>query len=339
MCFRNELPKDSYNTTNMSIEKFKSLIDNFKPRYLNMGPGGEPLLHPAFFEIVRYAKQKGIKVIVSTNGTMLANKEIAQNLVRSGLDVLKISIDAPDPEVYRQIRRQDCFDKILEGIKKICHYKKELKSAYPGLRLDIVIMKENHNRLMDIIILAKEHSIKHIFFRALNYSNFSQDKINDLTGGLEVESLRKELKKAYRFANVNKIKTNLGWLAKNAEEIFSLYDFKDRGHAIRLKNKPVCILPWISILIDVKGGASHCCRLNLVNALRNTPDMPSDQNIKELWNGKDFQRTRSIHASRHNYRMHETCSQCTDLISVQDALNTIRLFPLKNGDHKNSWIN
>lgn len=325
MCFRNELPKDSCNNANIPVGKFKLIIDTFKPLYLNMGPGGEPLLHPQFFEMVKYAKQKGIKVIVSTNGTTLANNNVAEKLVKCGLDALKISIDAPDRETYKQIRKQDYFDKIVEGIDKISHSKRRLQSSCPGLRFDIVLLKGNYNRLVDILKLANQKSISYVFFRALNYAGFSESNIKNLIGEFGIGDLKRELMKAYDFANINKIKTNLRWFTNNVEEIFSLYDPESRGRTIRLKKKPVCILPWVSLLIDVKGRMSYCCRL--FNTLEEKGDLFKKQDIGNFWNSKDFQRTRHIYADKYNYRIHETCNQCTDLISAWGALNTIRLFP------------
>lgn len=56
---------------------------------------GEPLLHPEIDRIVRYAHDRGIRTMLTTNGTLL-EETMARRLFASGLDRLTISIDGDD---------------------------------------------------------------------------------------------------------------------------------------------------------------------------------------------------------------------------------------------------
>ena len=64
-------------------------------RYLTFS-GGEPLLHPRLLDMVRYARAKGMRPSVVTNGSPLTPRNV-EKLKHSGLKTLFISIDSPDP--------------------------------------------------------------------------------------------------------------------------------------------------------------------------------------------------------------------------------------------------
>jgi len=54
--------------------------------------GGEPLLHPDLFDVIRLAKDMGFAVGMTTNGTLISKKNAAL-LSQAGLDTVAISID------------------------------------------------------------------------------------------------------------------------------------------------------------------------------------------------------------------------------------------------------
>jgi len=72
--------------------------------------GGEPLLHPGLGLLVRRAKHHGMRVALSTNGTLITKR--LEDL--EGVDSLKISLDGPR-EVHDAVRRQPSFDRAVEG--------------------------------------------------------------------------------------------------------------------------------------------------------------------------------------------------------------------------------
>lgn len=79
--------------SHMKLETYKSLLDSLK----NLGTlflsvsGGEPLLHPDIVEILEYSKKLNMRVLLTTNGTLI-NKKIAKKLSELGVSV-QVSID------------------------------------------------------------------------------------------------------------------------------------------------------------------------------------------------------------------------------------------------------
>jgi MoaA/NifB/PqqE/SkfB family radical SAM enzyme len=80
---------------------------------------GEPFLNPDFLKMIRYAHQKGIYTITSTNGHFLNDKQ-AKQTVESGLDRLIISVDGTSQEVYESYRKEGKLEVVLQGACSGC---------------------------------------------------------------------------------------------------------------------------------------------------------------------------------------------------------------------------
>lgn len=65
--------------------------------------GGEPLLRKDIYEIARYASEKGMWVVMGTNG-VLVTEEVAEKMVECGVRGVGISIDSLDPETHDSFR-------------------------------------------------------------------------------------------------------------------------------------------------------------------------------------------------------------------------------------------
>jgi MoaA/NifB/PqqE/SkfB family radical SAM enzyme len=63
---------------------------------------GEPLLHPRFFDLASSARRRGIRTLVTTNGTLLNETRIA-GLLRAGLDRVTVSVDG-DARTHEAVR-------------------------------------------------------------------------------------------------------------------------------------------------------------------------------------------------------------------------------------------
>jgi len=100
--------------------------------------GGEPLLHPRYFDFIKFLKHRGFYVNSPTNGTLLTETNV-KRLKESGINSMHVSIDSLNPEVADKVRQ----------------YPGQLHSALNGLKL----LKKHGIPRSAIIILAK-HNIK-----------------------------------------------------------------------------------------------------------------------------------------------------------------------------------
>lgn len=126
---------------NFEFEKFKEIIDegtakglsSLKLQYL-----GEPLMNPKIFDMVRYAKDKGvIDVMFNTNATNLTERK-AKKILESGLDKLFFSFDSPRKSEYEAIRVNANFAKTLKNISNFMKLRDELKMKTPFTRVSMV---------------------------------------------------------------------------------------------------------------------------------------------------------------------------------------------------------
>ncbi|MDA0282785.1 MAG: radical SAM/SPASM domain-containing protein [Planctomycetota bacterium] len=94
-------------------------------RMIHMHNFGEPLLDKRLPERIRYAKDQGIpKVKLFSNGALLHGK-MAEDLLESGLDEIKISVDGSDAEEFNLIRIGLQHDQVVENVRQFMKLRKE----------------------------------------------------------------------------------------------------------------------------------------------------------------------------------------------------------------------
>lgn len=76
---------------------------------------GEPLLDKGLENRVREAKEAGIRCVSTTTNISLMSEERAEGLLRSGLDMIDISIDGHSKEVFESIRRGLSFERVVSN--------------------------------------------------------------------------------------------------------------------------------------------------------------------------------------------------------------------------------
>lgn len=97
----------------MDVETFRRIIDQ-APFVKTILPfhWGEPLLNPALYDCISYAARRGIRVMLTTNGTLLDDKA-SRRLIESGLSRLTVSFDG-NRETHAMLRGVDP-DRVLSN--------------------------------------------------------------------------------------------------------------------------------------------------------------------------------------------------------------------------------
>jgi heme b synthase len=67
--------------------------------------GGEPLFRKDVFDIARYGSEKGLRMCLATNGT-LVNNEICEKIKDSGIKIVSLSLDGSEEAVHDNFRNQ-----------------------------------------------------------------------------------------------------------------------------------------------------------------------------------------------------------------------------------------
>jgi radical SAM protein with 4Fe4S-binding SPASM domain len=141
----------------MSLEEFKSIIDKNHNliKQIPLYHSGESLLNKDIWEMVRYAKEKGIPhVKISTNG-MLLDKQTINKAIESRLDCLIVSLDGATEETYKKFRRGGDFKRVITNIKELVR-QRNLEKSDLQIQIQFVVFSHNEKEIQDIIALSKE---------------------------------------------------------------------------------------------------------------------------------------------------------------------------------------
>ncbi len=160
----------------LSTEEGKRLIDDlakFKTPVI-LFSGGEPLVRKDLPELAGYAVSKGLRAVISTNGTLI-DMDMAKKLKEIGLSYVGISIDGMEETNNRFRGQEGAFKKALEGVHNC------MKAGIKvGLRF--TINKSNFREIPAIFDLLEEEKIPRICFYHLVYAGRGSDLIKqDLT--------------------------------------------------------------------------------------------------------------------------------------------------------------
>lgn len=122
----------------MSEELFKKIVDecaSHKSHFsIRLSWRGEPFLHPKIFELIEYAKKKGIKEVSTLTHGGFLNPEKFEKLIDLGLDWLTISFDGIGEE-YEKIRAPLKYEDAVNKIKKYHEIKQRRNSVKPIIKI------------------------------------------------------------------------------------------------------------------------------------------------------------------------------------------------------------
>ncbi len=124
--------------------------------------GGEPLLRPDLFQLIRRAQSRGVRAVISTNGTLIT-PALAREMKGVGLSYAGVSIDGPEA-VHDKFRGKiGAFREALSGIRACLDV---------GLRVGIrvTLTKYNYPYLDELFDLVDEENIPRACFYHLAYA-------------------------------------------------------------------------------------------------------------------------------------------------------------------------
>jgi len=104
---------------------------------------GEPLLAKQFCAMVAAANARGISTITSTNFSLPFDRERAEALVVSGLDILGVSIDGARQETYQQYRVRGDLEIVLRNCRMVVDAKQRLGSPTPKVVWEFHVFPHN----------------------------------------------------------------------------------------------------------------------------------------------------------------------------------------------------
>ena len=124
--------------------------------------GGEPLMRPDIFELIEHAASRGLRAVVSTNGTLIT-PDISSRLKDAGLSYVGISLDGLEETNDRFRGVQGAFRQALRGVRSCLS-----KGVKVGLRFTMT--GQNVGDVPGILDLIEEEGVPRVCFYHLVYT-------------------------------------------------------------------------------------------------------------------------------------------------------------------------
>jgi len=263
-------------TGNLDYNFYRKTVDEIgnKLIYLYFYFQGEPYMHPKFLELVKYASQKNIYTVTSTNAHFLTERKAIET-IESGLDRILISIDGTTQETYEQYRIGGNLEKVIEGTKNLVQAKKILNSKTPHIVFQFLVIKPNEHQVNEVKQLAKK---------------------------IGVDEVKLKTAQVYDFENGNELIPTI--------DKYSRYQKQSNG-TFKIKNELLnhCWKLWHSTVITWDGKIVPCCFDK--DAQHQLGDLNS-KSFSEIWQSDLYKSFRSrVLKSRKEIDICTNCSEGT----------------------------
>ena len=248
---------------------------------------GEPMLVRDLPRMIRYLKDRGTYVLFNTNGTLLNPKKF-QALIDTGLDELRVSLDAADRESYLRVRGKDFFNRIVRDVSKFTAFQRDIGVTTPKVSLWLTGLKETVDQLPDFVRLSAKMGVTEVHLQRLvfdktgfglarpEFSLFEQTR-DDETAAIETaQQLGRELGVTLDASGATEPGLSL---KRNADD----------------KPWATCRRPWSLMYFTAHGRALPCCiapfsargyeNYTLGDATQNT--------LQEIWNSPAYKNFRT----------------------------------------------
>jgi MoaA/NifB/PqqE/SkfB family radical SAM enzyme len=268
----------------MSWELFTSIVDQFpKIARVVLHGVGEPMMVRELPRMIRYLKDRATYVLFNTNGTLLTRRK-GKELVDSGLDELRISLDAAEASAFALVRGRDMFDRIVRNVRAFTAMQRELSVDLPRASLWLTGLKETIDQLPAFVRLAHDIGIPEVYLQRLVY--FSQGQGLARPESALFERLDREDGELIRAAEE---------LAQSLGVKFNASGATEPGTSLKRQGDKqpwsLCRRPWTLMYFTAHGKALPCCiaPFSMRGYDSFTLGDATQQSLREIWNGQRYQ--------------------------------------------------
>ncbi|MBI4199522.1 MAG: radical SAM protein [Chloroflexi bacterium] len=160
---------DEWVSQDLPWDAFQRIATTFgQSRHIHLQGWGEPLLHSRLFDMIRLAKERGCRVGLTTNGTLL-DRAKSVGLLDAGLDLMAVSIAGATRETHERIRVGSDLSTILENVQGILSLRASRKRKTPKLELSYLMTKTNMAELLKTVELAAALGVDELYAINLDY--------------------------------------------------------------------------------------------------------------------------------------------------------------------------
>jgi MoaA/NifB/PqqE/SkfB family radical SAM enzyme len=247
---------------------------------------GEPLLNREIFAIVAWLKTRVATVLFNSDAISLTPAR-ARRLIESGLDELRVSMDAATPGTYRRIRGVDQFDRVVENVRALLALERQLGRRTPRVSLWFTATRVNVEELPGFVRLAANLGVPEVYVQRLVFNGLGLAVEDNALHGRLRDREQALLDEAERLAGAHRLTLRASGLTTPLASL--------AGDAPSPRPWAGCQRPWSLSYVTANGNVLPCCispwvardygELVLGNAVA--------QPFGEVWNGERYQRFRA----------------------------------------------
>lgn len=279
----------------MPLETFKAILD--KLPFISVAEiyrSGEPFLNQELPAMIRYARNRGITVVISSHFSFTRPDAFFEEIVLSGLDKLYISLDGTSQESYSHYRVGGCYEQVMTNIRKLLETRRSLRTGTPEVIWQFLVNRYNENDIPDAHRIARELGVK-LEIRPIDLD----DELPDI---VLPETIEERMTR---------------WLPRNEKYIARRY----------LGERSLPLFPgscrdlFTRMIVTVDGSVMPCCMVwNRDNAFGNLLTEPFDR----IWYGPKYRDAR-MYFLQDGYppRIPSICHRCDNFsppISLKNKL-------------------
>ena len=271
----------------MSWDLFRRIVDQVPDiaRVVLHGVG-EPMLVKPLPRMIRYLKDRGVYVLFNTNGTLLAPKK-HRELIETGLDELRVSLDAADAKSFLAVRGKNFFDRIVRNVQSFTALQREQGLTAPRVSLWLTGLQETIEQLPAFVRLADTMGVKEVHLQRLVFDEAGYGLARPESSLFEQVRERE----GSAIAEAAEIAAALG-ISLDASGA------TEPGLSLRQQTgaQPwsTCRRPWSLMYFTAHGRALPCCIAPFSARGYETYTLgdATQQTLREIWNSPAYQHLR-----------------------------------------------
>ena len=292
MCQREDLDIE---LEHMEWSKFTAVVDKLNDSEdITLTGWGEPFIHPQVFDMIAYCKERGHRVMITSNG-LFTKPSMVEDILKSGLDSVTFSIDSINGN--ETVVEGHTSSKVYDNIEAVV---KGRKNKTPNIRLQATIHAGCENDLYDVIRYGGLIGCDVVNVGRLDRQFRPNLKRPDTQEEKLIYLKADEIAKA--------VGIQLDWLQYSVSNGITRFFYKLLRKKLH-KSGSYCLKTFDYAYVTREGNVTPCCLL----PNSKMGDLLSD-NLQSIWQNAKFD------YFRKNYR--DTCGDC-DLWTI-DQVGTSR---------------
>ena len=271
------------NIAKMPLSLFKSAVLSLgnNVRRIALFNWGEPFLSPEIFPMIKVLKGHAKYVEIHSNFSFVKQDKFFEDLARSGLDRLILSIDGASQESFEKYRVGGNFELVIDNIKRLKAVQTKLNLKTTKIFWKMVVSRHNEHEVLKAKSMARDLGVLFALSSII---------LGDMDVDTEFDS---------NFADRKKT-----WLSTNP------FFVKRHYRSSRMsQRRGVCKHLFADPTIDPSGDVFPCGNLiRKENAFGNI----RDQKFKDIWMNEKFTFSRNLFIKNAplDFKHETVCSRC-----------------------------